>query len=88
MLLLQIDPWPAVDFLLLCSYHCPQMVGVLVRYAGFCYFFNIGLVLGDIANLKRRYDTYLKNITIQLYPQYCLYGGIQKKYFCILQRLS
>ena len=30
MLLLQIDPWPAVDFLLLCSYHRPQMVGVLV----------------------------------------------------------
>ena len=28
MLFLQIDPWPAVDFLLLCSYHRPQMVGV------------------------------------------------------------
>ena len=34
------------------------------------------VVLGDIDNLIRRYD--IKNITIQLYPQYCLYGDIQK----------
>ena len=38
MLLLQIDPCPAVDFLLLCSYHRPHIMGVLVRCAGFRYF--------------------------------------------------